>query len=76
MIKTITVWDDEPPTLKEAQQAVGGLVEVVNLSSGEQLIVDEEGVLKNKPLNEEASKLAGQPICGHALHLKGTALWT
>ena len=45
------------PTLKEAQAFVGGYVEGISMPNGDYLIVNEEGKLKNLPLNEEATKL-------------------
>ena len=45
------------PNLKAAQQFVGGYVEGITFPNGDYLIVNEEGKLKNLPLNEEATKL-------------------
>ena len=45
------------PTLKEAQAYVGGYVEGVYFPNGDYLIVNEEGKLKDKPVNVDASKL-------------------
>ena len=45
------------PNLKAAQQFVGGYVEGSPFPNGDYLIVNEEGKLKNLPLNEEATKL-------------------
>ena len=45
------------PDLKAAQQFVGGYVEGIPFPNGDYLIVNEEGKLKNLPLNEEATKL-------------------
>ena len=45
------------PDLKAAQQFVGGYVEGIQFPNGDYLIVNEEGKLKNLPLNEEATKL-------------------
>lgn len=76
-VKTVTKWDgDAPPTLKEAQNLVGGLVELVTLSNGDQMLVDEEGLLKEKPYNNEASDLAQRTIVGHAIILTGDLKWT
>ena len=47
----------DEPSLKEAQDFVGGYVEGITLPNGDYLIVNEEGKLKNLPLNEEATKL-------------------
>ena len=45
------------PTLKEAQEFVGGYVEVITFPNGDYLIVNEEGKLMNLPYNPEASAL-------------------
>ena len=45
------------PTLKEAQDFVGGYVECITWPNGDLLIVNEEGKLKGLPLNPEASLL-------------------
>ena len=45
------------PDLKSAQEFVGGYVEGIQFPNGDYLIVNEEGKLKNLPLNEEATKL-------------------
>ena len=54
--KIITDQKDEP-NLKEAQKFVGGYVEGITFPNGDYLIINEEGKLKNLPLNEEATKL-------------------
>jgi len=46
----------EDPSLSDAQKFVGGWVEVVQVNDGI-LIIDEEGKLKDKPVNEVASKM-------------------
>lgn len=48
------------PTLEEAQALVGGYVEVVYLPDGRQMLIDEEGKLKRKPVNVEATMLYGR----------------
>ena len=45
------------PTLKEAQDFVGGYVECITFPNGDVLIVNEEGKLMNLPYNPEASAL-------------------
>ena len=47
---------NDDPSLSDAQKFVGGYVEVVQVNDGI-LIVDEEGKLKDKPVNEVASKM-------------------
>ena len=57
-------------SLKEAQQIVGGYVEVVRAIGGF-LLVDEEARLKGnqKIVNDKASKLAGREILGHVVFI-------
>ena len=45
------------PTLKEAQDFVGGYVECITFPNGDLLIVNEEGKLMQLPLNPEATAL-------------------
>ena len=47
---------NDNPTLSDAQKFVGGYVEVVKVRDGI-LIIDEEGKLKDKPVNEVATKM-------------------
>jgi len=61
---------DAPMTLKEMQDFVGGLIEVVYLGD-DQLVVNEEGLLLGLPYNSEASELSGRRIVGDALLLSG-----
>ena len=51
--------DDEKnePTLKEAQEFVGGYVEGISFPNGDYLIINEEGKLIGLPLNPEATAL-------------------
>ena len=71
----ITYIKDKRPSLQEAQDIVGGNVELVIDDGSMQMLVNEEGLLKNLPLNKEASLMAGRPLVGPALVLKGDALW-
>jgi|TARA_R100001129_G_scaffold178940_1_gene155260 hypothetical protein len=74
----ITVFEDRQPTLEEAQKIVGGYVEMVRSPSEPdwQILVNEEGLLDGLPFNKEATELCGTGIVGHAIILKGDALWT
>ena len=45
------------PTLKEAQEFVGGYVEGISFPNGDYLITNEEGKLIGLPLNPEATAL-------------------
>ena len=44
--------------LEEMQKAVGGYIEVITISNGRIMILDEEGKLKYKDINPEATNLA------------------
>ena len=55
MLKKIENKNDNP-TLSDAQKFVGGYVELVKVKDGI-LLIDEEGKLKDKPVNVDASKL-------------------
>jgi len=54
-VKEIQSKNDDP-SLSDAQKFVGGYVEVVQVNDGI-LIIDEEGKLKDKPINNASSKL-------------------
>ena len=50
--------DDVEPTLEQMQKFVGGYIEVVtSADTNSQIVLDEEGKLKGKPLNKEATEL-------------------
>ena len=55
-----TTWEikrkEDSPSLSEAQKFAGGWVEVVQVNDGV-LIIDEEGKLKNKDVNDISSKM-------------------
>jgi len=55
-----TTWEikrkEDSPSLSDAQKFVGGWVEVVQVNDGI-LIIDEEGKLKNKDVNDISSKM-------------------
>jgi hypothetical protein len=54
----ITVFTDKAPTLEELQKLVGGYINVVESLDGEaDIVLDEEGKLKGKEVNESATKL-------------------
>lgn len=52
--------------LKALQRAVGGRIETATIASDCCLVVDEEGLLKGKPINHLASRL-GRPLVGDVL---------
>ena len=45
------------PTLKAAQDFVGGYVEGITFPNGDYLIINEEGKLRDLPLNSEATMM-------------------
>ena len=47
----------QEPTLKAAQEFVGGYVEGIAMPNGDYLIINEEGKLIGLPINEQATKL-------------------
>ena len=47
----------DEPSLKEAQEFVGGYVEGITFPNGDYLIMNEEGKIKGLPLNPEATTL-------------------
>lgn len=72
-------WDVEErvfpdPTWISLGEAVGGYFEIVRCHgfapSFMLLLVDDEGVLKDKPINHRATILAGQAIFGDAVLLR------
>tara|TARA_R100000388_G_C7199318_1_gene137658 strand:+ start:137 stop:370 length:234 start_codon:yes stop_codon:yes gene_type:complete len=75
----ITVFDkkEDRPSLEKAQELVGGLVEVVRSPDNPtwQILVNEEGLLRDLPFNPEASKICNTGIVGDAVILKGEARW-
>ena len=54
-------------SLEELQRFVGGYIEIVWLSGGMAMVVNEEGLLYQLPGNQLASVLAGQQIVGDAV---------
>jgi hypothetical protein len=51
-------------TLDEMQKAVGGYIELVYLPNNEVLVVDEEGMIKEKLFNKKISEMIMKPIVG------------
>ena len=45
------------PTLKQMQEFVGGYIQIVENKNDDQFIIDEEGRLKGKPVNPDASEM-------------------
>ena len=60
----LTTIEDKKPTLEEAQALVGGLVEMVRSPNNSeiQILVNEEGLLKGLPFNEEQLRFAERAL--------------
>ena len=70
--------DQNEPTLEQAQDFVGGFVELINLKEKQFLVkflVNEDDLLEGLPFNAKASALAGIPLVGPVLVLTGKARW-
>lgn len=63
------------PTLEEAQEAVGGYVELIHVTENSQLLVDEDGTPKGLKHNAVATLIAGRKIVGTALLLRDGERW-
>lgn len=62
-------------SLEKMQKAVKGYVEVVRLDARNTLLVNEEGMLKQMPVNAVASRLAGQMLVGPVVVLENSRDW-
>ena len=66
IIKEVQPKNGEKISLEEAQALVDGYVELVHLEDDNILLCDEEGLLKNKPINTlatiQARGLAGKVV--------------
>ena len=51
-------------TLQQMQKIVGGWIEMITLADGRHMILDEEGKLKDKPVNLIATTLADNVLGG------------
>lgn len=49
--------ETERPSLEDMQEFVGGRVELIFLSNGDHLVINEEGLLDNLPINPKASRI-------------------
>jgi len=72
--KGLTVLRECQPTLEEAQNLVGGYIELIQCK-GFQILVDEDGRAKKLHINHNASAMAGKTLVGPALVLFGDAQW-
>jgi len=48
---------EHKPTLEKMQEFVGGYIQIITNKAGDQFIIDEEGRLKGKPVNPDASEM-------------------
>ena len=82
-VSEFKIIDDEKntPTLKEAQDFVGGMGECITFPNGDLLIINEEGKLINLPLNPEATLLwrmtftKDKYVTGYDVFVVGTAIY-
>jgi hypothetical protein len=63
---------EEKPTLEQAQAIIGGWIEMITVGDM-QIIFDEEGLIKQLPINERASEMFGRPLYGPVLILEKEA---
>lgn len=76
IIKEVQPKNGEKLSLEEAQALVDGYVELIHLDGDNILLCDEEGLLKNKPINTLATIQArglgwkGSYLVGSVLFLK------
>ena len=77
LVEDPSVWvvAEEKPSLEKAQKMVGGFVELIELSDGDQMLVNEEGLLKGLDINGLATIVANRRIVGNAIVLTGKAKW-
>ena len=79
----LTYFTDKKPSLEEAQELVGGLVEFIQLKNGDQMLVNEEGLIQDLEINVEATRIAADQsdawimdgIRGNAIILQEDAKW-
>jgi uncharacterized protein YlzI (FlbEa/FlbD family) len=67
-------YEIQDPTLESLQGVVGGYIEVLRLKNGKYLVVNEEGLMRNLPINPHASILYGSPIVGNVVICSKTEL--
>ena len=78
---TVTRMSKKRPTLTEAKRVIGGYIQMITLSNGDQLLCDEDGKSKGLSVNVQATALAddvlspNDVIVGDVLVLRGDARW-
>lgn len=65
----------DPPSLEDAQRYVDGTVEVITLDTGDQMLVNEDGLIYCLEYNIYASRAAKRTVVGNAMILTGEAKW-
>jgi hypothetical protein len=70
-----TVYPQQPPSfsLEEMQKLVGGYIQHIRLPDQSLLIFDEEGKLKDKPYNRQAT-LRARPVLMRGDYIVGAAV--
>lgn len=76
MIKIFNADESTSPVRKgfsfrDAQEVVGGTVEIVNLPSGDVMLVNEDGPAIGLPFNVTAFLMSAKPILGNVVVLTG-----
>jgi len=54
-------------SLEKMQNLVGGYIQIVYLEGQRMLIVNEEGLLNQLPINDKASEVYGHPLVGNVI---------
>ena len=65
-IKKITYLEIEPD-LNIIQKVVGGYITLIPMKDNRIMYVNEEGELRQLPVNDDASEIMGYPIYGNVL---------
>lgn len=58
---------DKQNSLEQMQKIVGGYIEVIPIAGGKTLVVNEEGLLQQLPINHKASALYSGTIVGDVI---------
>lgn len=64
--KKVVYYKDEPE-IEVINQIVDGYFAIIPLEDNKTMYVNEEGETQSLPINEEASKIAGQTVYGNVL---------
>ena len=65
---------DHRPTLEEAQEIVGGYIELVKVGGNKTLVVDEDGRIKNKKQNDKATSILQASFIGPVTNIVGDVI--